>query len=278
MIELSVVDTRTICRIVQEKHQFDLSGFAHTSLKYRLAKLMAQYKIQELDILLAKIGQDDGFFDSFLHDLLVPSTEMFRDPSLWRWLKEGYFPSIKDKMTGNYKIWLPLCVDGYELHTLTIVLKELELLDKVKIIAGVLTNKSKEVIEEGILPLKKYEISAENYKRYQGQANFDDYVAKHDYYVVRDRSLIKNVQFIKQNNLFDHAPGNVKLILFRNHCIYFNPSMQERVLVELHHNLSATGLFIIGAKEKIKNIESSDTYDLIDEGESVYKKKFVSKS
>lgn len=277
MIELSVVDTRTIIKAILEKHQFDLSGFAHTSLKYRLAKLMVQYKMQDVNMLLTKLDDQDGFFDNMLHDLLVPSTEMFRDPSLWRWLRESYFPSVKDKMTGNYKIWLPLCVHGLELYTMAIVLKELDLLDKVKIIAGTLTEKSIEVIKEGMIPLNKYEISIENYKRYQGSANFDDYVERHDYHVLRDRSLIRDVEFVKQNSLFENPPTNVRFILFRNHCIYFNPSMQEQLLIDLHNNLSATGLFVLGAKEKIKNIESSDNYDLIDEGESVYKKKIVSK-
>lgn len=277
MIELSVVDTRTIIKVIKEKHQFDLSGFAHTSLKYRLAKLMVQYKMQEVNTLLARLEDQEGFFDTMLHDLLVSSTEMFRDPSLWRWLRESYFPSISDKMTGNYKIWLPLCVDGLELHTMAIVLKELDLLDKVKIIAGTLSNKSIEVIKEGMIPLNKYDISVENYKRYQGVANFNDYVELYDYHVLRDRSLIRDVEFVKQNKLFENPPTNVKFILFRNHCIYFNPAMQEQLLIDLHNNLSATGLFVLGAKEKIKNIESSDSYDLIDEGESVYKKKIVTK-
>jgi len=277
MNELSVVDTRTIIRVIKENFGFDFSGFAHTSLKYRLAKVMAEYKIREIDVLIEKLNGNKTFFDNLLHDILAPATEMFRDPSLWRWLKEEHLTEIKNKHIGPYKIWLPLCVHGFELYTLAIVLKELNMLENVKIIAGVLSEKSIEVIKEGILPLKKHEISQENYKRYQGTANFNDYIEKRDYFMIRDKSLINSVEFVKQDYLFQHAPKNVKLILFRNQCIYYNSAMQEDILTSLHNQLSSMGILVIGANERIKNIDSSDQFEVLDEGESVFKRKYIGK-
>jgi chemotaxis protein methyltransferase CheR len=278
MIELSVVDTRLITKTIKEKYGFDLSQFAQTSLKYKLAKLMMSYKLSKVDALLYKLEEQPVFFDACIHDLMVASTEMFRDPSLWRWLREVYFASMEDKIIGNIKIWFPLEIDGFELHTLAIILKEMNLLDKAKIIVSVLSDKSIEKIKEGVISIKKLDISTENYKRYQGNTSLDDYINKETSAAALASELLSKVEFVKQNYLFENAPTNVKLILFRNHCIYFTPSMQENVLLELHKSLSPTGHLIIGVKEKIKNITSSNEFEIVNENESVFKKKFTKQS
>jgi chemotaxis protein methyltransferase CheR len=277
MIELSVVDTRTVIRAIKEKKKFDLSDFALTSLKYRLAKLMLQYKFNSIDVLIDKIEEQEDFYDTFIHDLLVPSTEMFRDPSLWRWLREEHFENVKDKMIGNnFRIWFPLTVDGYEVHTMAVVLKEMDLLDSVKIYVSVLSDRSIEEVKKGLISVKKYDISSENYKRYKGTASLDDYVSRIEYSITRDKDLIKNVEFIKQDSLFENAPANVKLVMFRNYCIYFSPGMQEKLINNLYDTMAPTGHLILGNKERIKNISSSSKFEIVNDGESVFKKKFNS--
>ncbi|NJK85065.1 MAG: hypothetical protein HC906_02930 [Bacteroidales bacterium] len=67
---------------------------------------------------------------------------MFRDPSLWRWLREELLPQTVEKTIGKYRIWFPNCVSGGELYTLTILLKEMGLMDKVEIIATCCSEKS----------------------------------------------------------------------------------------------------------------------------------------
>lgn len=275
MIELSVVDTRTIIRTVNEKYGFDLSQFALTSLKYKLAKLMTAYKFSKIDTLLYKLIEQPEFYDTFLHDLMVPTTEMYRDPSLWRWMREVYFPPLLTNNIGSFKIWFPLSVDGLELYTMLLVLKELNVLDKVKIFVSTLSNKSTDTIINCEIPLKKYEISAENFKRYQGSINFEEQIVRETYVAKPKKELLNNVEFVKQSVLFENTPSNVKLIFFRNHLIYLNPGFQDKVLTQLHTCLSASGHLVIGVKERIKNIASSNEYDIINEGESVYKKKFV---
>jgi len=66
---------------------------------------------------------------------------------------------------------------------------------------------------------------------------------------------------------------NTKLILFRNSLIYFNPSLQEKILQIMHDSLSASGYLILGIKEKIKNMNSSNKFEPINELEGVYKRK-----
>ncbi len=276
MVELGIVDIREIIRLVIKHYDFDLSNFSLTSLKYRLEHIIAKNNLNNTESLFRKLVDQPEFFDTFLNQLSIPSSEMFRDPSLWRWLRESYFPNLEEKHLMNFKIWLPYCVSGGELFSLAILLKEINLLNRVKIFASSFSNKSIEDIKSGIYPFKKGEISIENYKRFYGDSDLTDYFKREKYNVVRDTSLIKNVEFIKDDINFNKAPMNIKLILMRNVFIYFNPNYQEKVLRKIHESLSAYGNLIIGLKEIIStNNSAKDLFDAVELNESVYKRKIV---
>ncbi|MBN1598558.1 MAG: hypothetical protein JW894_09715 [Bacteroidales bacterium] len=276
MIELGIVDIREIIRLLQNNFNYDFSSLALTSFKYRLEHVIAKNNLNSAESLYRKLIDQPDFFSTFIHQVCVPSTEMFRDPSLWRWMRESYVPELDDKQLINFKIWLPYCVSGGELYSLAIFLKELDLLDKVKIYATSFSHKSIDYIKSGHYPFKKIEISQENYKRYKGTDEFVNYYKEDKYNAIRDTSLIKNVEFITDDFNFNNAPKNVKLILMRNVLIYFNPNHQDKVTKIIHENLSASGTFIIGLKEQIRtNTNGQTLFEPVNINESVYKRKIV---
>lgn len=273
MVELGIVDIREIIRIIKDKYNFDLSNFALTSLKYSLESVIFQNSFNSPESLLRRLIDDPEFIDTFIYQLSVPSTEMFRDPSLWRWMNENIFEN-EDTKFDNFKIWLPYCVSGGELYTLCIALKEHDLLDKVRIFASCLTQQAIKYIKSGLYPLKKIEVSIENYTRTQAPGNFEDYYKIERNVAIRDTSLIKNVEFIKDDLDFSKGPKNTKLILMRNTLIYFNPKMQSTVLEKIHSYLSVSGYLIIGIKERVKETGAENfLFEAVDPIESVYKKK-----
>jgi chemotaxis protein methyltransferase CheR len=272
MTELGIVDIRDIIKNIAGKYDFNFSEFALTSFKHRLEKLMIKNNLSSIDGLIRKLKNNKEFFDIFLHEISVPSTEMFRDPSLWRWLRDELFTNISDKNLNGFKIWFPNSVSGGELYSLAILLKEMNVLDKVQIISSSLSDKSIEYIKEGRYDLKKIEVSVENYVRFKGESDFSNYYRLDRYYAFRDTSLIKKVEFNKQNINFDNSPANIKLILFRNSLIYFNPSFQEKILRIMYDSLSAIGYLILGIKERIKNLDTNKSFEPVNELEGVYKK------
>lgn len=199
MVELGIVDIREIIRLVNANFGFDLSNFALTSLKYRLEHIISKNSLTSPENLFRKLTSEQAFFDTFLSQLFVPSSEMFRDPSVWRWLREEYFATLADNALMNYKIWVPFCISGGELCTLCIVLKELRLLDKVKIYATYFSDSSLEQIKSGVYPLKKVQVSAENYRRFKGDANFEEYYTMDQYNAKRVLDLFDSVEFIKDD-------------------------------------------------------------------------------
>jgi chemotaxis protein methyltransferase CheR len=275
MTELGIVDIREIIRTIKSVHDYDFSNYALTSLKQRLERLMNNSGITSADGLIKKISQDPAFMDVLLYETSVPSTEMFRDPSLWRWLREVYFPEVLDKNIGKFKIWLPNCVSGGELYSLAILMSEMGLTDKVQITATYFSDKMAEILKNGSYDTKKLEVSEENYKRANGAKELSAYYRTDKTGIIRNTSLIANVEFRKLNINFDNAPQNIKLILYRNQLIYYNPTQQEKVLQRLHGILSVSGHLVLGIRERISGISASREFEIINETESVYRKRML---
>jgi chemotaxis protein methyltransferase CheR len=273
MAELGIVDIREINRVIKIMYDFDFSNHALTSYKQRLERLMKIFLIGSAESLIKKLQDDSGFFDVFLHEMSVPSTEMFRDPSLWRWLREEYFPDQLEKNGGKLKVSIPLCVSGAELYSLSILLFETGWYDKIQIVASSISDRSLEIMKQGTYDLKKIEVSQENYKRYNGPRDLSAYYKTEKDCVIRNNQLLDHVEFRKLNLNFDNAPQNVKLVLFRNNMIYYNPTRQDYMLQVLYRSMSVSGSLILGIRERISGISATRDFELINQTESVYRKK-----
>jgi chemotaxis protein methyltransferase CheR len=273
MAEIGIVETKNIIKIINDKYNIDFADYALTSFKRRIERIMDSYNFKYPEFLLNKLQDDPGFFDLFIHEISVPSSEMFRDPSLWRILREETIPGLLNEITQTLKIWLPNSVSGDELFSLCILLKEMGLLEKVQITASAISDKSLELMKSGTFNQSKLEISADNYIRANGKEKFDNYFTENNSIFSRKTDLIKNVNFIKQNIVLEPLPQGIKLVLFRNKMIYNNQVLQWKVVKNLSQTLLSGGILIIGTKETLNNIYGSTEFALISENESIYRRK-----
>ncbi|MFW5781001.1 MAG: CheR family methyltransferase [Bacteroidota bacterium] len=270
--ELGITDTRNIVNAVKELYGYDFSNYALTSFRRRLERLMYINNVSHPDGLILKLKNDSGFFDKFLYDLYVDSTEMFRDPSLWRLLRDKYLPAYLKKY-GKIKIWIPVCVTGEELYTLAITVKELGITNNTEIHASFFSEMSVEEVKKGIFKSAKLEISEENYTRYQGDNYLSSYFTQKNDFLYRDDSLIKNVIFRKQNIIFDNSPDNIHMVLFRNQMIYYNQTLSDNVLKIIHGSMVPGGLLATGIMEKLPPGQEGRMFNLIEDNESIYQKR-----
>ena len=272
MPEIGIVDTRNIINVIAEKYNYDFSDYALISFKRRIDSILEQFNLKYPDLLVNKLLSNKVFFDQFLDLLAVPSTEMFRDPSVWRILRDEIIPDLISEGAG-FKIWLPNSVSGDELFSLAILLSEMGLLKKVQIIVSSLSNKSIETIKSGFFSNGKIDISTDNYIRANGEFELSKYVVSMECNLFRDVSLIENVNFFKQNAFLEPVPQGIKLIMFRNKMIYFNQTLQGRIFKTLYNAISPNGNLVIGTKESVNNYYGNNEFIQINKTESIYKPK-----
>lgn len=268
--ELGIVDYRNIIRAIKDAHNYDFSEYALTSMKHRLESFSFKFGIRQTDLLIDRLREDPKFFNVFIKEIVVETTEMFRDPSYWRYLRDDLLPAL---LNDNYKprIWFPSCVSGEELFSLLIILKEQMWLDHFEVFASCTSDLMLNQVKSGYLRGSKIEVSNDNYERLQGKAKLSDYYVVEGDHAIRDISLLKNVRFLKQNINFDISAQDVKLIICRNQLIFFNQALHDKVLKIFYDSLISGGYLTIGVREHVGMV-SSKYFRMINEAESIYKK------
>lgn len=272
MYEIGIVDTRNVIKMIKEVFGYDFTNFAITTFRRRLDVVINNNKLRDADSLMQRLQNDKPFFDQFLFDISVDTTEMFRDPSLWRYLKDKILPEIAKGPT-KPKLWVAGWDSGEELYSLAIVLKEMGLLDQVQIYATSFSDAKLTRTKEGIVDPRQIEVNEANYERYNGSLSYSDYYSLKNGLPVIDQSLIENVTFIKQNTIFDNSPSGIRFILFRNQMIYYNQVLCDKIVKIMLNSLVPGGYFIVGIRESLESIGLSTPFMLVDDQEKVYKKK-----
>jgi len=270
--ELGIVDTRNIINSINELFGVDFKDFALTSFKRRVEIFIDNNKLHDADGFVNKLKTDKSFFDKFLFEFAVKGTEMFRDPALWRIIKENFMPAIKGSGTG-FKILFAGNEFGEDLYSLLIFLREEGLLDKVRIFATVYNDSISDYIKTGEFDPKLIETNEANYNRANGIKDFSDYYKSEASKTLLDTSLIENVTFLKQNTIFDNYPKGVKFVFFRNQMIYYNQILSDKIMRVIYDSLVPGGHLFLGSKESLENLNRNKDFILVDKSENIYKRK-----
>ncbi|MHC1703098.1 MAG: protein-glutamate O-methyltransferase CheR [Tenuifilaceae bacterium] len=270
--EIGIVETRNIIKAILDTFGYDFRDYALTSFKRRLEQVIMNDGLKDADGLINRLTSYKDYFDHFLSEITPETTEMFRDPSLWRSIRDEIIPEII-KGSSKPKIWVASFDSGEELYSLAIILKEAGLLSEVQIYSSAISDKTIDKIKNGRIDAKELEVNDANYVRLIGKHRFADYYTVENGSPVLNTSLIQGVNFIKLNTVYDNAPGGIKLILFRNQMIYYNQLLQDKVLFHLSNSVVPGGYLAIGVKETLENTNASNKFTVFNDSEKIYKKK-----
>ncbi len=269
MNKLGIIDYRNIIKTVRSTYSIDFNDFAMTSFKRKLEQIIIKNKLGDADGLINKIKIDENFKKIFLNEISIDDTEMFRDPSLWREMK---FILNKEKNRQSFKIWFPEVSSGEELYSFLILLKEIDLLDKVKVLVTSFSDKNIEFIKKGVFDIKKMEVNNANYLRYSLSGNLMNFYSKNNNKAYMDLSLLKNTDFKNYVSFKGDLISNFHMIFFRNKMIYFNKTLQMKMLRIITNSLYLGGYFVIGIKEKFDNFSAISKFNVLNRYENIYKK------
>jgi len=247
---------------------YDFTEYSEASMQRRIDQFMESRKIDSIDRLARAILRDDSLFEQFVQEVSVTVTEMFRDPLFYKSLRE----KIRTRLATYplLKIWIAGCATGEEVYSVAILLKEEGLLERSLIYATDINQRSLQKAREGIFPMTYMAAYTANYIRSGGQHSFSDYyLAKYDA-VLLDRSLRQNIVFSVHNLTTDQSFNEFQLILCRNVLIYFNQSLQNKVISLFYDSLCPFGILALGAKESLLFSDKQSRFAEMDRREKIY--------
>jgi chemotaxis protein methyltransferase CheR len=269
--DIEISDLRRITELVKEQYKYDFTNYAMSSFRRRILRIMELYKFGSADLLIKRLKDDRSFFDEFIAEITVNVTEMFRDPPFWRELRDNVIPNILLNHN-TISIWHAGCSSGEEVFSMAVLLKEMGILDKAKIIATDIDKVILEKAKKGHYSMKNMELNEKNYIRFEGKNNFKDYFKEENGKAVMDKALIQNVSFREHDLVQGVVFNKFDLILCRNVMIYFNQNLQNEVLKKHHESLFKYGYLVIGSKESLIWCEIANKFIVVNNEEKIYKK------
>lgn len=248
----TINDIREITPILSQKLKIDFSNYAFSFLRRRFAHVFNVLNIKSIYDFIDGI-QNEIFIEEFSYHFPVPDTEMFRDPSFWRFLRLKILPAYE---LNKLSFWFPDLVSNEELFSLLVILKEENLITQANIYCNEYSLRKIEEIKSGFIEIKKLEINKQNFKRLELNSHFEDYFSFENGRMRIEESLLSNVEFIKENYFCQVPDKKVSFVFFRNRMIYYNSKLQINAEQELIKSIENGGYLAIGMKENISQVNS----------------------
>ena len=270
MQDIDIADLKRISELIYQKYRYDFRNYAMSSFKRRVLRII-ELKKMTVNGLIKRLEDSPSFINEFLDELTVNVTEMFRDPSFWRVMREEIIPAILLNHK-QFKIWHAGCSSGEEVLSMAILLKEMGIHQDVTVIATDLDVNILERAKSGSYPIKNIDLNEKNYIRYQGTGQLKDYYKEENGHAVFDKDLLSNVSFRKHDLVLGDVFNKFDLILCRNVMIYFNQTLQNEVLKKFHASLFKYGYLAIGSKESLIWCDFANRFIVVNNEEKVYKK------
>src|ERR1700710_2359894 len=151
---------------IQRRYGYDFRGYAPASLRRRLWHRVYGEGVATLSGLQERILHEPGCMDRLLRDLSINVTEMFRDPTFYRSLRERVFPLLRTHPF--IRIWNAGCSTGEEIYSLAIALHEEGLLERTRIYATDIDEAALQRARSGAFALERMQLYTENYQRAGG--------------------------------------------------------------------------------------------------------------
>lgn len=264
------IEIQVLLEAIYLRYDYDFREYARALVKRRILRRLSLSGLKTLAEMQHKILHDAAFFDTLLKDLSIPVTEMFRDPSFYKALREQVIPVLKTYPL--LKIWHAGCSTGEEVYSLAILLQEEGLYERAQIYATDFNNDVLQKAKDGIYPIEKVKEYTCNYQKAGGKTSFVNYyTAKHDH-IIMNRALKSRVVFANHNLASDTVFHEMNMIVCRNVFIYFTKCLQNRILRLFSESLGHSGFLCLGAKEHLKFLDDAYHFEPVVEGEKIFRK------
>ncbi len=257
------IERELLLQGIRLKYGYDFTNYTESSMNRQVEAVLKKTNFKTPLELLDRVLKQRTFFDQILPQLLISTSEMFRDGAFFRLLRNQVIPVLKTFPT--FTIWSAGCGTGEEVYSLAILLEEEGLLDRATLFATDVNPKSLRSAKDGIFPADQMKVNTRNYVEAGGLTALNRYYSS-DYGLIKmNKELMRNTVFSEHNLVTDHVFAEAQLILCRNVLIYFNRALQDRALSILAGSLARGGFLGLGSHESVRYSPFASRFEVVDE-------------
>jgi two-component system CheB/CheR fusion protein len=240
-----------IFRLLQERTRHDFSSYKPSTMHRRIERRMAVHAIPTLARYTDFLRKNPQEIELLFNELLIGVTRFFRDPAVWENLEKVALPELLERRATEHKLraWVIGCSTGEEAYSLAIVFLEavqrLAPADRItlQIFASDLSADAIATARRGRYPVSiASDVSA---------ARLASFFSLHaDHYQIH-RNIRDMVLFAQHDVVVDPPFTKLDLIVCRNLLIYFDATLQRKLLPLFRYSLRPSGLLLLGSSETV---------------------------
>lgn len=249
LTDQSINSLQEIFKLLQDRTRHDFSNYKPNTLNRRIERRMAIHAIETPALYAAFLRNNSQEIDLLFKELLIGVTSFFRDPLVWQHLIHVTLPELLARRTpgSSLRAWVIGCSTGEEAYSLAMAFAEvIERLPRyrecsLQIFASDLSPDAIATARHAqYLPAINDVVSPERLSQFFTLQGGNYRIAKR----IRDTVL-----FAQHDVILDPPFTKLDLLSCRNLMIYFDATLQRRLLPLFHYSLRSGGVVLLGSSE-----------------------------
>jgi two-component system CheB/CheR fusion protein len=250
VVDLAADPLHRIFRHLQQHTRHDFSHYKPSTLHRRIERRMAIHGIGALAQYADFLHQNTQEIDLLFKELLIGVTAFFRDAAVWQHFANVTLPEMLARVSEKkLRAWVVGCSTGEEAYSLAMVFSEtVQRLPQyrectMQIFASDLSTEALAIARLGRYPSSiSSAVSPERLARFFTTHENHHRITKE----IRDMVL-----FAQHNILLDPPFTKLDVLSCRNLMIYFDASLQRKLLPLFHYSMLTGGILLLGSSETI---------------------------
>ena len=262
-----------IVGILRTASGIDFTHYKSSTINRRIARRMLLHKITSLRQYLKHLHDNRAELMALSEDILIHVTGFFREPDIFRALKETILPRLLRNRASNepLRIWVAGCSTGEEVYSVAItVIEYLKAQARnraatapIQIFATDVSDTALEKARAGIyLESAMAGISRERMREFFIRSDGGYQIVKS----VRELCI-----FARQDLSKDPPYSRLDLLTCRNVLIYMDAVLQKKIMATFHYALKPSGFLVLGKSESISGF--SELFTPVGRKRKIYSKK-----
>ena len=242
---------QAVFSLLQQRTRHDFSLYKPSTLHRRIERRLAIHGLATLADYVELLRRSAQEVDLLFKELLIGVTSFFRDPVVWQQLRSTALPALLARRDGetHLRAWVAGCSTGEEAYTLAMVFAEtVQALPahrdcSLQIFASDLSADAIATARAGRYPaIVAAKLEPERVARFFTQQGDVLSVSA----AIRDTVL-----FAQHDIVLDPPFTRLHILSCRNLLIYFDATLQRRLLPLFHYSLRPGGVLLLGSSETV---------------------------
>ena len=241
----------SIFGLLQRRTRHDFSLYKPSTLHRRIERRMAIHGLTTLAEYVGFLRHNPQEIDLLFKELLIGVTSFFRDAAVWQYMLDTALPALLARRgtETHFRAWVAGCSTGEEAYTLAIVFSEVirrlpEHHDcSLQIFASDLS-------PDAIATARTGRYAAKTVAHMQPEVVARYFTAQEGALVV-GKPIRDMVLFAQHDVVLDPPFTRLDILSCRNLLIYFDATLQRRLVPLFHYSLRPGGLLLLGSSETV---------------------------